>query len=126
MCLSQFIRTNSNRLLGNYASNRIFNAKYSTIGASTSFHTPLVKFTFPSKVHFSTQKPADVKVLTDDILRAARSKQTSQNEDEQHSKESEETKKQDEFSKRAMKYTFLAFGAMFAGFTGLAIYEWGR
>lgn len=94
------------------------------MGTSTAVHTPFLKFCIPTKVHFSTQKPPDVKVLSDDILRAARSKQ-SQNEDDQHSQGSEKSEKQDEFSKRAMKYTFLAFGAMFAGFTGLAIHEWG-
>ncbi|GBN55879.1 hypothetical protein AVEN_200410-1, partial [Araneus ventricosus] len=93
--------------------------------SSAIFTAPILRYCLKPQASYSTQKPGDVKILSDDILRAARAKQTSGNEDDKHSKSSDEGSKNDAFSKKAMKYTFLAFGSMFTGLLGLAIYEWG-
>ncbi|GFQ97696.1 mitochondrial import inner membrane translocase subunit TIM50-C [Trichonephila clavata] len=92
---------------------------------SAIFTVPALKYCLKPQARLSTQKPTDVKILSDDILKAARSKQANSSDDDKHSKSSDESSKNDAFSKKAMKYTFLAFGSMFTGMLGLAIYEWG-
>ncbi|XP_055948967.1 mitochondrial import inner membrane translocase subunit TIM50-like [Argiope bruennichi] len=124
MCLSRVFRQNSNKLIINRVKN-VFNVNTRMKSSSTIFTAPILRYCLKPQASYSTQKPSDVKILSDDILRAARAKQASGNEDEKHSKSSDEGSKNDAFSKKAMKYTFLAFGSMFTGLVGLAIYEWG-
>lgn len=64
--------------------------------------------------------------LADSVLKQ---KLAGEKESDQGAKSSagdHEKKKSDDFSKRAMKYTFVAFGAMFTGIAGFLIVEWGK
>ncbi|GIX77516.1 mitochondrial import inner membrane translocase subunit TIM50-C [Caerostris extrusa] len=88
------------------------------------FASPILKYCIKPQARFSSQKSGDAKILSDDIIKVARAKMNT-NEEDKHSKSSDEKSKSDAFTKKMMKYTFLAFGSMFTGMVGLAIYEWG-
>lgn len=126
MRLSRLFLSKSSRLLFSACPKRTLHISESLRTKSSLLSCPLLKYYSNIKAPFSSQppqKPGNVKILTDEILKATQRKQSSDKEDE--SKGSEDSKKSDAFQKKAMKYTFLAFGSMFTGMLGLAIYEWG-
>ncbi|XP_054713297.1 mitochondrial import inner membrane translocase subunit TIM50-like [Uloborus diversus] len=125
MCLSHLFRTNSSKFFLPKSINRTFTVSNNTKFNSTFFSCAALKYCANSYASFSSQKSSDVKILSEDILKAALPKQSSSDDSNKQSNDSEENKKNDPFSKRAMKYTFLAFGSVFTGLLGLAIYEWG-
>lgn len=126
MRLSRLFFTNSCNLTSSSCPNRAFHVSKSLKTQNSLLSSSCIKYCTSFKAPYSSQssqKSSNVKILTDEILKATQSKQSSDKEDE--SKGSEDSKKSDAFQKKAMKYTFLAFGSMFTGMLGLAIYEWG-
>ncbi|KFM66746.1 hypothetical protein X975_07592, partial [Stegodyphus mimosarum] len=125
MCLSRLLKTKSSKFVFASSSTRQISFVKHVKRPSVFISSGALKYCINSNAVFSTQKSNDVKILSEDILKATRPKQTSTSNDEGQSKNSEEDKKSDAFSKKAMKYTFIAFGSMFTGLLGLAVYEWG-
>lgn len=126
MRLSRLFFTNSCNFTSSSCPNRAFHVSKSLKTQNSLLSSSCIKYCTSFKAPYSSQssqKSSNVKILTDEILKATQSKQSSDKEDE--SKGSEDPKKSDAFQKKAMKYTFLAFGSMFTGMLGLAIYEWG-
>lgn len=126
MRLSRLFFTNSCNFTASSCPNRAFHVSKSLKTQNSLLSSSCIKYCTSFKAPYSSQssqKSSNVKILTDEILKATQSKQSSDKEDE--SKGSEDSKKSDAFQKKAMKYTFLAFGSMFTGMLGLAIYEWG-
>ncbi|XP_064484537.1 mitochondrial import inner membrane translocase subunit TIM50-like [Ornithodoros turicata] len=64
--------------------------------------------------------------LADSVLKQKIASEKGSKESANVPPDDQEKKKSDEFSKRAMKYTFIAFGAMFTGTAGFLILEWGK
>ena len=126
MQLSRLFLRNSSKFSFSPCSSRALHVSKSLKTQSSLLSSSCIKYCTSFKAPYSSQssqKSSNVKILTDEILKATQAKQSSDKEDD--SKGSEDSKKSDAFQKKAMKYTFLAFGSMFTGMLGLAIYEWG-
>ncbi|XP_076357277.1 mitochondrial import inner membrane translocase subunit TIM50-A-like isoform X2 [Tachypleus tridentatus] len=65
--------------------------------------------------------------LADQIMKEKFKEEKSLSSESQlsNSKNKEYKRKSDGFSKRAMKYTFIAFGSLMSGIAGFLVYEWG-
>lgn len=125
MRLSQLFLNKSSKIHYQICSKRTLHATESLRTQSSILSCSVLKYCANIKASFSsqsTQKSSNVKILTDEILKATQPKQS---EKEDESNKGSEDKKSEAFQKKAMKYTFLAFGSMFAGMVGLAVYEWG-
>ncbi|XP_035227446.1 mitochondrial import inner membrane translocase subunit TIM50-C-like isoform X2 [Stegodyphus dumicola] len=125
MCLSRLLKAKCSKFMFASSSTRQISFVKHVKRPSVFISSGSLKYCINSTAVFSTRKSNNVKILSEDILKATRPKQTSTGNDDGQSKNSEEDKKSDAFSKKAMKYTFIAFGSMFTGFLGIAIYEWG-
>ncbi|XP_013788635.1 mitochondrial import inner membrane translocase subunit TIM50-like [Limulus polyphemus] len=99
-----------------YSSDKLNNSKFESSGGDIT--TP---------ADSGNASPRSSLGLADQIMKTKFKEEKSSSSESQlsDSKDKQDKRKSDGFSKRAMKYTFIAFGSLMSGIAGLLVYEWG-